>query len=34
MVYFNNIIGGFLFSLGFFIAAVLVRALFHVGLCG
>lgn len=34
MIYLNNVLGGFLFSIGFFIATVLVKALFHTGLCG
>ena len=34
MVYVNNILGGFLFAIGFFLAKVLVGALFHTGICG
>lgn len=34
MIYANSIIGGFLFALGFFLAQVLVQALFHTAICG
>ena len=34
MLYVNSILGGFLFALGFFIAQVLVKALFHTPICG
>ncbi len=34
MIYAQNIIGGFLFAVGFFVANVLVHALFHQGIVG
>lgn len=34
MVYANNLLFGFLFGLGLFVATVLVKALFHTGICG
>ena len=34
MTYVNSILGGFLFAIGFFIAQVLVQALFHKAICG
>lgn len=33
MLYLNNLLGGFLFAIGFFIASVVVKALFHTGIC-
>jgi hypothetical protein len=33
MFYANSILGGFLFALGFFLANVLVQALFHKAIC-
>lgn len=33
MVYVQSILGGFLFAVGFFLATVLVRALFHTSIC-
>lgn len=34
MFYANSILGGFLFAVGFFLAQVVVRALFHTAICG
>ncbi len=34
MIYVNNILGGFLFAIGFFLANVLVHALFHQAIVG
>lgn len=34
MIYFGNFLFGVLFALGFFVAQVLVKALFNTGICG
>lgn len=34
VVYFNGVVSGFLFGIGLFVAAVLVKALFHLPLLG
>ncbi len=34
MPYLNNALFGFLFAIGFFLAQVILKALFHTGVCG
>lgn len=34
MFYANSVLGGFLFAFGFFLAQVLIMALFHARICG